>query len=145
MVFGHMLFHVLDDNDRIIDDHADGKHQRKERQRIDGEAEHDKGRKGTDDGDRYRKDRDEGRAPFLEENKDDQDDEKKRLDEGIDHFGDRCIDKGGVIDDDLVLEIRREIILRLCEDLLHRRDRFERIRIIRQLYAKADPCLAVEL
>ena len=145
MVFGHMLLHVFDDNDRIIDDHADGKHQRKKRQCIDGEAEHDEGRKRTDDGDRHRKDRDEGRAPFLQKYKDDQNDKEQRFDEGIDHFGNRCIDKSRVIDDDLVLQIRREIILRFREDLFHRRDRFERIRIIRQLHAKADPRLAVEL
>ncbi len=140
----HVLFHVFNDHDGVIDHHADGKHQGKEGQRIDGEIENDEGGEGTDDGNRHRQHGNQSGAPFLEEHEYHQDNQQKGLDESHFHFFDGRIDEGGVIDDDFIIQIRREILFRFCQDFLHRRHRFQGVRIVGELHAETDAGLAVD-
>ncbi len=68
---------VLDDDDRVVDDDADGEHQAEQRQHVDREAEPLHHREGADerygDGD----ERDDRRAPRLQEQQHDDDDQQR--------------------------------------------------------------------
>ena len=70
---------VLDHDDRVVDDDADGQHHAEQRQRVEGEAERRHDRAGADQRDGDGDDRDERRAPALQEDQDDEDDENDRL------------------------------------------------------------------
>ena len=75
----HVLLDVLDDDDGIVDDEADGKDHGEECQCVDREVEHDERAERTDQGDRHGEQRDDRRAPVLQEDEDDKDDEQQCL------------------------------------------------------------------
>ena len=85
----HDAFDVLENDDRIVDDDADGQHQPEQRQKIDRKAEGIHAGKRADDRDRHRQNRNKSRAPVLQEDEDDDDDQHHRLNEGFDNFFDR--------------------------------------------------------
>lgn len=64
--FGHSALDVLDHHDRIVDDDADREHQPEQGQRVEREAEELQGRERADDRHRNRDDRDQRRAPALQ-------------------------------------------------------------------------------
>ena len=76
--FFDVVLHCLDHDDGVIDDKADGQHQSEQRERVDGEAERREDDERADERDRHGEQRDECRAPALQEYVDDQDHESKR-------------------------------------------------------------------
>ena len=79
MPFFDVVLHRLDDDDRIVDDEADGEDEAEERQRVDREAEQRKHRERADERHRHRDHRDERGAPVLQEQVDDEDHEHDRI------------------------------------------------------------------
>ena len=75
----NMMFDGLDDNDGVIDDQPDGENQAEQRQRVDGEAERRKDDEGSDQRDRNGQQRNQGGAPSLKKDEDDEDDKSQTL------------------------------------------------------------------
>ena len=92
----------LDDDDRVVDDEADGQHEAEERQRVDREAEEREEREGADERHRHGEERDERRAPALEEDEDDEHDQADRLEERLDDLADARFDRRRRVERDLV-------------------------------------------
>ena len=81
----------LDHDDRIIDDETDREHETEERERIDAKAEKRKEHERANERHGHGAERDQGRAPALQEEKDHNDHEHERLDERLDDL----VDAGG--------------------------------------------------
>ena len=77
---------VLDHDDRVIDQQADREHQPEQGQRVDREAERVEHREGAEQHDRNGDDRDQRRAPALQEDEHHEDDEDDRLEQRLHHF-----------------------------------------------------------
>ena len=93
MLRRHDAFHVFEYDDGVVDHDTDGKHKAKERQGIDGVAKGQHASKGTDNGHGHGYAGNEGCAPVLQEQEDDQEHENHGLDQGVDNFLDRFHDE----------------------------------------------------
>ena len=102
----------LDDDDRVVDDQADGEHEPEERQRVDREAEQREDGERADERDRHREQRDERRAPALQEHEDDEDDEHHRLDQRLHDLADAFRHRQRRVERELVVDVRREALRR---------------------------------
>ena len=60
-----VMFHRLDDDDRVVHDNANGQHQAEKREVIQAEAKRSHHREGADNGHRHRNQRDDCRPPVL--------------------------------------------------------------------------------
>ena len=141
----HVLLDVLDDDDGIVDDEADGKDHREECQCVDREVEHDERAERTNQGDRHREQRDDRRAPVLQEDEDDKDDEQQCLEERHEDLLDGRADVARGVKDGRHLHARRQRLLRFIKDLADFTDRLHGVGITRELDAEADSRIAVEL
>ena len=119
---------VLDDDDCVVDDDADGEHEAEQRQHVDGEAEPLHHREGADERDGDGGERNDGRAPRLQEDDDDDDDERDRLEDRAVELGDRDLDELGRVIDDAVLEVLGEPLRQSLHRLLDRIRRRDRVR-----------------
>ena len=91
---------VLDHDDGVVDDEADGEHQRQQREQVDGVAERQQREHHADQRQRDGDDRDQRRAQIAEEQEDDDDDDQRRLEQRLLHLLDRGVDElGGVVGD----------------------------------------------
>ena len=63
----HDALDVLQHDDGVVDHDADGEHHAEERQRVDGVAEQQQAGEGADERHRHRGERDQRRAPVLQE------------------------------------------------------------------------------
>ena len=84
---------VLDHDDGVVDHDADRQHQPEQRQIVEREAEHRHEEERADQRHRNGDDRDDRRAPGLQEQDDDQNDEDDRLDDRLLHRVDRLLDE----------------------------------------------------
>ena len=141
----HVLFDILDDDDSIIDDEADGEDHREERQCVDREVEHDERAERTDQGNRNGEQRDDRRAPVLQEDEDDEDDEQQCLEERHENLFDGCADVVRRVEDRRHLHARRQRLLRFIKDLADFADCLHGVCITRELNAEADGRVAIEL
>ncbi|MCY1226734.1 hypothetical protein D9M72_389800 [compost metagenome] len=118
---------VLDDHDRIVDDDTDRQHQAEQRQHVQREAEGVEEGEGADqrhgDGD----DRDDRRAPGLQEDENDDGDEQRRFADRLVDLVDRFRNELGRIVDDPVFEPFREITRDVGHHLLDLLGSVERI------------------
>ena len=105
----------LDDDDGVVDDRTDRKHQGEERQQVDREAGHRKEGKRTDQRNENRHRGDEGRADILQEDVD----HKYHEDDGLDQRLDYLVDRGEeeVVDAHHVHDLHpfREVLAGLVE------------------------------
>ena len=76
---------ILDDDDGVVDDDADRKHQSEQRQRVERVTERGEHREGADQRHRDGDERDQRGTPALQEDEDDQDDQQHRLDQRLLH------------------------------------------------------------
>ncbi len=74
-----VALHVLHHHDRIVDDDADGEHQAEQRQRVQREAEREHHGERADQRHRHRDQRNDRRAPGLQEHDHDEHDQQDRL------------------------------------------------------------------
>ena len=88
-----MMHDRLDDDDRIVHDDADREHESEERQHVDRKPEHREEDERADERDRHGHQRNQRRAPVLQEDEHHDDDETDSLEEGVldlhDALGDR--------------------------------------------------------
>ena len=77
--------HRFDHHNSVIDHNTNRQHQREQRQHIDREAEHIHKEEGSDQGDRHRNSRDQGRSEVLQEDIDHDKHQDKGLQQGFQH------------------------------------------------------------
>ena len=118
---------VLDHDDRVVDDDADGQHQAEKRQHVEREAEGQQHGQRADQRHRNGDDRHDSHAPGLQEDDDDDDDQHDRLDDGLVDLVDRFGDELGRIVDDLVGEPGRKIRRQVLHRVLDFRRRCQRV------------------
>ncbi len=115
----HVALDVLDHDDRVVDDHADGQHQSEQREQVDREAQREhageRRHQGDDDGHAA----DDRRAEALQEQVDDEHDQHHRLDQRLDHFLDRQPDEVVGVESDHVVHPLREPGFHLLQRLAH--------------------------
>ncbi len=99
---------VLDHDDGVIDHDADRQHQPEQRQIVEREAERRHEEERADQRYRYGDQRNDRRAPGLQEHDHHQHDEHDRLADGLDHGVDRLLDELGRIEENGVFDPRRE-------------------------------------
>ena len=109
-----VVLHRFHHDDGVIDHQADGQHQAEERERVDGEAERRKDNEGADERDRHGQQRNEGGAPALEEDEDDNDDQAERFEQREHDLVDAGGDRLGRVQRDIVGDAggkgRRELL-----------------------------------
>ena len=74
-----VVHHRLDDDDRVVDDDADGEHEAQQREHVDREAEQREEHERADERHRHGQQRNQRRAPVLQEDEHDDDHEHHRL------------------------------------------------------------------
>ena len=140
-----MLFHILDDHDGVIDHQTDGKHHGKKRQGIDGKAQDNEGAKSSHQGNRDGQQRDQRCAPCLKEQEHNDDNQRQRLEEGMHHLVQGSADKVRIVDDFMILHIRREGLGCILQEFLDLRNAVHRIGIAGKLDSKPNGLLIVVL
>ena len=118
---------VLHHDDGVVDDEADGEHERQQRQKVDRVAERQQREHDADQRQRNGDDGDEGRAQAAEEQEDDDDDDDGRLDQRLLHLADRGVDELGRVVGDCRFEARRQLRHDLGEGLAHIGDDGQRV------------------
>ena len=106
---------VLDHDDRVVHDDADREHQPEQREVVQREAERREHGERADQRHGNRRERDDRRAPVLEEHDHDQDDQQDGLEHGLLHGGDRLHDELRRVVADLALEARGKALAELVE------------------------------
>ena len=118
---------VLHDDDRIVDDDTDGEHQPEQRQRVDREAERQHQRERADDRDWHGDQRNDRRAPGLQEQDHHQHDQHQGFEQRLDHGLDRIAYEDRRVVHDLVRHAFGEILAELGHGLANRIRELERI------------------
>ena len=113
-----MVLDSLDDDDRVVDDEADGEDQAEEGERVDREPQEREGGERADQRDRDGDHGDQRRAPVLEEEKNDEDDEDDGGAEGLDDLPDPLGDRKRQVERDRVVEVGGKPLLQLRHRLL---------------------------
>ncbi len=93
VLFAHHPLDILDDDDRIVHQQADGEHHREHRQGVDRIAEECEDAEGAEQHHRHRDRRDQGGAEVLQEHQHHDEYQNHRLDQGLHHFVDRETDE----------------------------------------------------
>ena len=101
----------LDDDDRVVHDDADGEHEAEERQGVQREAEAEHHCKCADQGHRHRDQRDDRRAPRLQEDHHDDDDQEDGFEQGVGDGVYRLADEDGRVVDDAIVHAGRKVLL----------------------------------
>ena len=143
--FLHVLLDILDDDDGIIDDQADGQHHCKECQRIDGEVQHNERSQCTDQGYWHSQQRNDCSPPVLQEQEDNQHNQCQCFEERLHNFLDGSIDIVRTIEDLRHLQVWWQIWFCLLQDLLDALNRLHGICIIGQVDTKTNGRIAIKL
>ena len=109
----NIAFDVLNDNDGVIHDNADGEHQTKERQIVDGKAERMHHGKRANQRNRHRRERNDRRAPGLKKQHHDDDHESDGFQQRRDHGFNRAAHENRRVVNDRIINSRREFFLQL--------------------------------
>ena len=112
--------HILDDDDGVVDDDADGQHEAEERKDIQREAGDPERGKSADEGDGNGNERDDGRAPVLQEDEHDDGDEPDTDEQGLDDIPDTFPDEPRGVVGHAVIHARGEALLQLEHLLVDR-------------------------
>ena len=144
LVLAHVPLDVLEHDDRVVDDDADRQHHREQRQRVDRIAERVDAGERTDQRHRHGGERNDRRAPALQEQVDDEEHEQHRLAERLQDFTDRHLDEARRVVRDRIGETFRETRRQLRDLGLDRLGDVERVRTGRQEDADERRRLAVD-
>ena len=123
-----MPLDVFDHHDRVVDHDADRQHEAEQREIVDRESERRHHGESADQRHRDGDDRNDRRAPSLQEHQHDDDDQHHRLVDGLDQFADGLRDELGRIVADIVVQPLGEIGLHLRHRIGDVLGRGERIR-----------------
>ncbi|CAB3753801.1 hypothetical protein BPA30113_05478 [Burkholderia paludis] len=135
---------VLDHHDRIVDHDPDREHHPEQRQRVDRIAERQQQRERADDRHRHRDQRNQRRAPGLQEHDHDDHDQRDRLEQRVHDRLDRRTHELRRVVDDLVVDARRHVLLQLGHRLAHFVGDLQRVRARRLVDRHRDGRLVVE-
>ena len=116
---------VLDHDNRIVDDKADGDRQRHQREIVETEAEHIHHRESADQRHRHRHSGDHRRPQFVQEEEDHANYQRNRQQQGILNIGHTGADGRGAVRNGMDLDRRRQRSFQLRQrflDLVNRRD-----------------------
>jgi len=119
---------AFDHHDGIVDDDADGEHDREQGRKIDGETEGRHGCEGADDGDRHGRAGYQHGAPILQEDEDDKEHEDRRFDQGLVHLMDGLAHEGGSVEGNVGDQAGREFARELGHLLAHLGCDLQRVR-----------------
>ena len=109
-MLAHEPLGVLEHDDGVVDDDADGNHHRKERQNVDAVTHHPKASARANERNGHRNHGNERRAPGAEEKKDDDGHQEGGLNERVAHLADGGTDEAGSVKGDAVLDVGRELL-----------------------------------
>ncbi len=105
---GHDALDVLDHDDGVVDQDADGEHHGEQGQHVDGEAEHQQRHACAEQRHRHHDGRDDGVADVLQEQQHHQEHQHDRLYQGRDDFLDRSLDHRSDVIGGVVLDVGGE-------------------------------------
>ncbi|OPY84957.1 MAG: hypothetical protein A4E72_02077 [Syntrophus sp. PtaU1.Bin208] len=124
MVFRHVSFDILHNDNGIIDDHADGEDNPEEGQKVDGKIQGEHSREGSDQGDKDGHGADNRGAEALQKEVHNPDDQEDRLQEGMEDFLDGNPDEVGGVQRDQAFHAIGHGLLHILQRLSHfRRNR----------------------
>jgi len=106
----HDAFHVLQHHDGVVHHDTDGQHHTEQGQGIDGVAQGEHAREGTDDGHGHGDAGDKGGAPVLQEDEHHQEHQDHGFHQGVDHFVDGFHNEVVGVHDDLVVDALGEVL-----------------------------------
>ena len=109
-MLAHEPLGVLEHDDGVVDDDADGDHHRKERQNVDAVTHHPKASAGANERNGHRDHGNERGAPGAEEKKDDDGHQEGGLNERVAYLADGGTDEAGRVERDTILDVRRELL-----------------------------------
>ncbi|VWC36642.1 hypothetical protein BUB20358_06688 [Burkholderia ubonensis] len=101
---GDIALDVFHHHDRVVDDDPDRQHHPEQRQRVDRESEHEQQREGADNRNGHRQQRNDGGAPGLQKQDDDDHDQRDRFEQRGNHGGDAGAHELGRIENDPVID-----------------------------------------
>ena len=136
---------VLHHHDRVVDDDADRQHQAEQAERVDREAEQIEHGERADDRHRHRDQRNDGRAPGLQEQDHHQHDQHHRLEQRGDHGIDRVAHEHRRVVDRGPAHIRWKARRQLVHPGAHGVGNFEGVGARRLEDADGDRFLVVQL
>jgi hypothetical protein len=136
--------HVLHHHDGVVDDDADGEDEAEERERVEREAERQHDGERADQRHRHGDERNDRRAPRLQEHHHDDHDQQDGLEQRHDDGADRLADEERRVVDDAVLDAVGERLLQAFHDLIDLRRGLERVRPGPLRHADRDRRLVVE-
>ena len=129
---GHALLDIvdraLDHHDGIVHHDADRQHDREQGGEVDGETERGHGGEGADDGDRHRRCRYQHRPPVLQEHQNHDEDEDRRLVQGLVDLMNGLLHEFGGVEGNGGHEPGRKLRRERRHLLVHRAGHLERIR-----------------
>ena len=134
----------LDHDDRVVHHDADREHEAEHRQRVDREAEQREEDECADQRNRDREERNDRRSDVLQEDEDDERHEDQRLDERLQDFVDRGLDRRRRVVDDLVIHVGRKQRLGVLHGLVDRLGGLELVRAGQQIDGHRAAGLAVQ-
>ena len=127
VLFAEHPLDVLHHQYGVIHHDTDRQHQREQRQQVDREVEQVEAGKGTNHRDRHHRHGDDGKAPVLQEDKQNHDNDQERFDERLEHRLDGRIDEQRRIVRRHILEPRREAFSQIFHGRPNRVGRFQRV------------------
>src|SRR5450755_573138 len=110
LAFLEVALDVFDNDNGVVHHQAGSKRDAEKRQRVDGEAEHLDESERADERDRDGDSRNDGGAPVLEENEDDENDQENCGPQGGDHVADGFADGVGRIESNFILHAGRKVL-----------------------------------
>ncbi len=119
---------VLDHDDGVVHHDADGENEPEQRQRVDGKTHHEQHGKGADDRHRNGDQRNNRRAPRLQEQDDDQNHQRHRFEQRVNHGLDGGADELGRVIDDAVVHAVRHVLFQLRHGLADAVGNLDRVR-----------------
>ena len=106
----HDSLDVFQDHDGVVHDDADRKRHGKERERVEREVQEPEPRHRADERHRHGDDRNDGRAPALQKDEDDEKDEQARFGEGAVDLGERRLDEDRRVVGDEVCDLALRVV-----------------------------------
>ena len=140
----HVALDVFDDNDRVVHDQSDRKHNGEQRKQIQREAEHLHQKERADQRYRNRDDGNDHGPKRSQEQKDDEHHDQQRVDERFYDFVNRVVDVSSCVISNFGLHTARQFFFDLLKLSAHSLNHIDRVRIWQNVNAHEDRFLAGE-
>ena len=135
---------VFQHHNRVIHHHADGQHQRQQRQGVDRETKQCNEGKSADQAHGNRDQRDDGGTPRAQEQEDDQRHQHHRFGDGLVHRTDGTVDEDRVVVGDVDRDAVRQIVTHTVQQTPYRRGQLQWVGCGLANHTKGHGLVAVE-